>query len=180
MPPCGSKEAAEFCREKRHRHDSMYRTTPFLNPATARTAGSCERIGATKAPVLSPAIPSIGRFTPDSGGKLCFNDRHRLSSHSADKGCKLPLAVTVPPCPYSLDTAPHTAKQGLFSLSPPFGPRAAQSGSGLPPGSPVIRRRRVRQRRTGALLALLKSRYSFFSPVLCKLHSCYLSPNRLK
>ena len=34
----------------------MCGTTLFQNPATARTAGSCERIGATKAPVLSPAF----------------------------------------------------------------------------------------------------------------------------
>ena len=47
----------------------MCGTTLFQNPATARTAGSCERIGATKAPVLSPAILSIGGFTLDSGGK---------------------------------------------------------------------------------------------------------------
>lgn len=69
---CGAKETAEFCREKRHRYDSMYRTTPFQNPATARTAGSCERTGATKAPVLSPAILLTGRFTPDSGGNCAL------------------------------------------------------------------------------------------------------------
>lgn len=39
----------------------MYRTTPFQNPATARTAGSCERTGATKAPVLSPALSFVPR-----------------------------------------------------------------------------------------------------------------------
>ena len=58
---CGSKETAEFYRERRHCHDSMYRTAPFQNPATARTAGSCERTGATKAPVLSPAAPFVPR-----------------------------------------------------------------------------------------------------------------------
>ena len=41
---------------------------PF-NPPTARTAGSCERTGATKAPVLSPAIFSTGRVTLDLGWK---------------------------------------------------------------------------------------------------------------
>ena len=50
----------------------MCRTTPFQNPATARTAGSCERTGATKAPVLSPAILLTGRFTPDSGGNCAL------------------------------------------------------------------------------------------------------------
>ena len=29
---------------------------------------------------------------PRFRGELCFNNRHRFSSHSADKGCKLPLA----------------------------------------------------------------------------------------
>ena len=47
-----------------------------------------------------------------------------------------------------------------------IGPRAAQSGSGLPPGSPVIRRRRVRQSRTGALLAPSKGRDIHLSPYL--------------
>ena len=61
MPPCGAKETAEFYREKRHCHDFMYRRTPFQNPATARTAGSCERTGATKAPVLSPALSFVPR-----------------------------------------------------------------------------------------------------------------------
>ncbi|CAN4046102.1 MrpA C-terminal/MbhD domain-containing protein, partial [Dysosmobacter welbionis] len=51
-----SKETAEFCGEKRHCCYFMCGTTLFQNPATARTAGSCERIGATKAPVLSPAF----------------------------------------------------------------------------------------------------------------------------
>ena len=118
MPPCGAKETAEFCREKRHCHDSVYRTAPFQNPATARTAGSCERTSATKAPVLSPAILSTGGFTPDSGGKLCFNDRHRLSSHSADKGCKLPLAghgyLPVPICRHGPS---HGQTGAVFPLS---------------------------------------------------------------
>ena len=39
----------------------MYRTAPFQNPATARTAGSCERTGAAKAPVLSPALSFVPR-----------------------------------------------------------------------------------------------------------------------
>ena len=96
----------------------MYRTTPFQNPATARTAGSCERTGATKAPVLSPAILLTGQFTPDSGGKLCFNNRHRLSSHSADKGCKLPLAghgyLPAPICRHGLS---HGQTGAVFPLS---------------------------------------------------------------
>lgn len=54
-------ETAEFRREKRQSHYFMYRTTPFQNPATARTAGSCERTGATKAPVLSPALSFVPR-----------------------------------------------------------------------------------------------------------------------
>ena len=39
----------------------MCGTTLFQNPTTARTAGSCERIGATKAPVLSPAFSFVLR-----------------------------------------------------------------------------------------------------------------------
>ena len=70
---CGSKETAEFYRKKRHCHDSMYRTAPFQNPATARTAGSCERTGATKAPVLSPAAPFVPRKASrgEETGSLC-------------------------------------------------------------------------------------------------------------
>ena len=51
----------------------MYRTTPFQNPATARTAGSCERTGATKAPVLSPAAPFVPRKASrgEETGSLC-------------------------------------------------------------------------------------------------------------
>ena len=47
----------------------MCGTTLFQNPATARTAGSCERIGATKAPVLSPAF-FVPRFTSRNMGIL--------------------------------------------------------------------------------------------------------------
>ena len=59
---------------------------------------------------------------PIQGRKPCFNDRHRLSSHSADKGCKLPLAgPRIPPCPY-LPTQPLTGpNRGCF---PPLRPSA--------------------------------------------------------
>ena len=85
MPPCGAKETAEFCREKRHCHDSVYRTAPFQNPATARTAGSCERTGATKAPVLSPAFS----FVPRRASK----PPHSRSQGSGSAGPALTLNV---------------------------------------------------------------------------------------
>ena len=114
---CGTKETAEFYREKRHCHDSMYRTAPFQNPATARTASSYERTGATKAPVLSPAILSIGRFTPDSGGNCAsmtiIDFRHTAPTRAASflwRATDTSLSLFA-------DTAPHRAKQGLFSLS---------------------------------------------------------------
>ena len=90
----------------------MYRTTPFQNPATARTAGSCERTGATKAPVLSPAIPSTGGFTHDSGGKrvpaAVTNFHHTAPTGAANFLQRVRMLIR--PC--SPDTAAHRAKRG--------------------------------------------------------------------
>ena len=63
----------------------MCRTTPFQNPATARTAGSCERTGATKAPVLSPAFS----FVPRRASK----PPHSRSQGSGSAGPALTLNV---------------------------------------------------------------------------------------
>ena len=64
----------------------------------------------------------------------------------------------------------HSPSQGqtgaVFPLSGLRPAGRAESGSGLPPGSPVIRRRRVRQSRTGALLAPSKGRDIHLSPYL--------------
>ena len=53
---------------------------------------------------------------PIQGRKLCFNDRHRLSSHSADKDCKLPLAG-------------HGASLSLFAR---HSPSHGQTGAAFP------------------------------------------------
>ena len=99
----------------------MCRITPFQNPATARTAGSCERTGATKAPVLSPAILSTGytfnRWVhPRFWRKTCSNSRHRLSHTGPTRpegSCLWARGCHPAPSP---DTAAHKGKQGLFSL----------------------------------------------------------------
>ena len=100
----------------------------------------------------------------------------------------------IPPCPY-LPTQPLTRpNRGGFFWPPGDGalfvngivipalgecafllsalrPLGRKSGSGLPPGSPVVRRRRVRQSRTGALLAPPSGGKSI-SPAmeLCEIH----------
>ena len=123
-------------------------------PVTARTAGSCDR------PEVPPATPAFILLyfqlvgSPPIQGENCasmtvIDFRHTAPTRAASSLWR----ATDTSLSLFADTAPHTAKQGPFSLSLPFGPRAAQSGSGLLPGSPVIRRRQVRQRRTGALLA---------------------------
>ena len=87
----------------------MYRTAPFQNPATARTAGSCERTGAAKAPVLSPAIFLTGRFTLDSGGSV-----FQQSSLPSVTRCRQELKtcsgghMDAAPAPF----APHSGSQG--------------------------------------------------------------------
>ena len=55
----------------------MCGTTLFQNPATARTAGSCERIGATKAPVLSPAFFFVlGKAAKGAGNAVIPRFQH--------------------------------------------------------------------------------------------------------
>ena len=95
----------------------MCRTTPFQNPATARTAGSCERTGATKAPVLSPAILPTGGFTLGFGVKACSGGSPRLPPHGLDKGRKRVFVGTgMPPRPHSPDTGAHRGKCGRNCL----------------------------------------------------------------
>lgn len=96
----------------------MYRTAPFQNPATARTAGSCERTGAAKAPVLSPAIFLTGRFTLDSGGSV-----FQQSSLPSVTRCRQELKICsgghidAAPAPF----APHSGSQGQTGgFSTPF------------------------------------------------------------
>ena len=96
----------------------MYRTAPFQNPATARTAGSCERTGAAKAPVLSPAIFLTGRFTLDSGGSV-----FQQSSLPSVTRCRQELKtcsgghMDAAPAPF----APHSGSQGQTGgFSTPF------------------------------------------------------------
>ena len=96
---------------KRHLLYFISRTTPFQNPATARTADSRERTGAAKAPVCSPAILSIDRFALDSGGKrvpTAANDlRHTVPARVAS----LLWGQWIPPQPHSPRTAARMAKQ---------------------------------------------------------------------
>ena len=96
----------------------MYRTAPFQNPATARTAGSCERTGTAKAPVLSPAIFLTGRFTLDSGGSV-----FQQSSLPSVTRCRQELKtcsgghMDAAPAPF----APHSGSQGQTGgFSTPF------------------------------------------------------------
>ena len=137
----------------------MYRTAPFQNPATARTAGSCERTGTAKAPVLSPAIFLTGRFTLDSGGSV-----FQQSSLPSVTRCRQELKtcsgghMDAAPAPF----APHSGSQGqtggfstpycetavlfvngivipawskrAFLLSALW-PSGRKSGPGLPPGT---------------------------------------------
>ena len=87
----------------------MCRTTPFQNPATARTAGSCERTGATKAPVLSPAIFSTGRFTLDLGVEACSGSSCGLPHTGPTRATNL-LRWGTDACPPPL--ARHNGSQG--------------------------------------------------------------------
>ena len=93
----------------------MCRTTPFQNPATARTAGSCERTGATKAPVLSPAIFSTGRFTLDLGVEACSGSSCGLPHTGPTRATNLLRWARMPARPHSPDTTAHRAKRGDFS-----------------------------------------------------------------
>ena len=103
-------------------------------PVTARTAGSCERTGATKAPVLSPAIFSTGGFTPGFGGKrvlAALSDFRHTASTRAVK--ELLWARGCLPAP----SAPHSGSHGqtgvIFSSLCPsaFGP--SKVGVGVSP-----------------------------------------------
>ena len=116
----------------------MCRTTPFQNPATARTAGSCERTGATKAPVLSPAILPIGGFTFGFGVKACSGGSPRLPPHGLDKGHKRVFVGTgMPPRPIRPTQRLTRPNRGDFLFSLSFGPRAVQSGCGRQPAKSV-------------------------------------------
>ena len=72
---------------------------------------------------------------PRFRGELCFNNRHRFSSHSADKGCKLPLAghgyLPVPIRPTQPLTRPN---RGCFPSLRPSACRPRKVGPGFRPG----------------------------------------------
>ena len=93
----------------------MCRTTPFQNPATARTAGSCERTGATKAPVLSPAILPIGGFTFGFGVKACSGGSPRLPPHGLDKSHKRVFVGTAAPPPLTRRKGSQGQQGAVFS-----------------------------------------------------------------
>ena len=128
---------------------------PFQNPATVRTAA-----------VVSEPAQQKRRFflllyfqlvgSPSILGEACSGTSHRVLSHGASKGCKIPLVGTVPPRSHSSDTAAHRAKRGGFLCLPrdgvlfvngivipawskwafllsAFRPPGRPSGSGLPP-----------------------------------------------
>ncbi len=120
---------------KRHLLYFISRTTPFQNPATARTAGSCERIGATKAPVLSPAFfrppvhfqkhgnpPTevgpivVGKphvILPFDEKGQCRREVSRLFATLARQGPKAVVCgQRMPPRPRPPDTAAHRGKRG--------------------------------------------------------------------
>ena len=104
----------------------MCRTTPFQNPATARTADSRERTGAAKAPVCSPAILSIDRFALNSGGKrvpTAANDlRHTVPARVARLLWRAKDTTSAPFTPHS---GPHgqTEECCLRSALLPLRPR---------------------------------------------------------
>ena len=113
----------------------MCGTTLFQNPATARTAGSCERIGATKAPVLSPAFfrppvhfqkhgnpPTevgpivVGKphvILPFDEKGQCRREVSRLFATLARQGPKAVVCgQRMPPRPRPPDTAAHRGNEG--------------------------------------------------------------------
>ena len=116
----------------------MCGTTLFQNPATARTAGSCERIGATKAPVLSPAFfrppvhfqkhgnpPTevgpivVGKphvILPFDEKGQCRREVSRLFATLARQGPKAVVCgQRMPPRLHPPNTRAYRAKQRLFS-----------------------------------------------------------------
>ena len=52
--------------------------------------------------------------SPSILGEACSGTSHRVLSHGASKGCKIPLVGTVPPRSHSSDTAAHKGKRGGF------------------------------------------------------------------
>ena len=89
--------------------------------------------------------------------------RHTAPTRAASSLWQAHGYLPVPICRHS----PSQGQTGaVFPLSGLRPAGRAESGSGLPPGSPVIRRRRVRQSRTGALLAPSKGRGIHLSPYL--------------
>ena len=91
----------------------MCGTTLFQNPATARTAGSCERIGATKAPVLSPAFFFVLEKAVKSAGNAVIPTFPMHRSHGLQGSLKRRYKH---PSPTSINGY-HTAKK-LLSQSP--------------------------------------------------------------
>ena len=116
---------------KRHLLYFISRTTPFQNPATARTADSRERTGAAKAPVCSPAILSIDRFALNSGGKrvpTAANDlRHTVPARVARLLWRAKDTTSAPFTPHS---GPHgqTEECCLRSVLLPLRPRKVGPG----------------------------------------------------
>ena len=116
--PCGSKDAAEFGRKERHHLNFTGRRTPFQNPATARTAGSC----------ACPAASLAGTMFPGSGDKLlqiCAANRSRTRSEAnqgAALSTRLPHAPALSLRGYGCHLAPsgHTAAHGLEKQRPSF------------------------------------------------------------
>ena len=167
MTPCSSKETAEFHREKRHYLSFASRTTPFQNPATARTAGSCERTGAAKAPVLSPAILSVPQKTSKEENRQSLrwwisgpNPAHtrregqglRYSRHRGTQPLTQPNRGCFPSlCPSARGPRRKWVRASARIAGHPAAPSPTKSDRRS--ACPVIRRRRVRQSRTGALLA---------------------------
>ena len=137
--PCGSKDAAEFGRKERHHLNFTGRRTPFQNPATARTVGSC----------ACPAASLAGTMFPGSGDKLlqiCAANRSRTRSEAnqgAALSTRLPHAPALSLRGYGCHLAPSGAHSGtragkteaIFFLSAVCS--RLQSGSGLPPGTAV-------------------------------------------
>ena len=92
------------------------------------------------------------RFRGENRASMTVIDfRHTAPTRAASSLWQAHGYLPVPICRHS----PSQGQTGaVFPLSGLRPAGRAESGSGLPPGSPVIRRRRVRQSRTGALLAL--------------------------
>ena len=95
----------------------MCRTTPFPNPATARTAGRCDR---PEAPPATPAFillyfQLVG--SPSILGGTRSSSRHRLPPHNANRGSKLALAGTDAAPPLFARHSGSQGQTGRFSLT---------------------------------------------------------------